>query len=154
MTWESPSPCPGALHPEFDVPSPVPYYMDMPLPFSYHQTKGRDTVMSKVVRFEVPKEVKDKKFEQEYLTAAQEVVKEQTILRLFEEGRVSTGYAAKILGLPRYQFVDLLAKSTRSIWEEVAEISGGVPDEAWQAVPADGSEQHDHYLYGAPKKES
>ena len=46
------------------------------------------------------------------------------------------------------------AKGTRSIWEEVAEISAGVPDEAWHAVPADGSEQHDHYLYGAPKKES
>src|SRR5437867_3417526 len=84
--------------------------MDMPLLFFYHQPKGRDTMMSKVVRFEVPKEVRDKKFEREYLTAAQEVLKEQTILRLFEEGRVSTGCAAKMLGLTRYQFVDLLAK--------------------------------------------
>jgi hypothetical protein len=43
------------------------------------------------------------------------------------------------------------AKGTRSIWEEVAEISTRVPDESWHDVPADGSEQHDHYLYGAPK---
>jgi predicted HTH domain antitoxin len=66
--------------------------------------------MSKAVRFEVPKEVKDKKFEQEYLTTAQQVLKEQTVLRLFEQGKVSNGYAAKMLGLSRYQFIDLLAK--------------------------------------------
>ena len=43
-------------------------------------------------------------------------------------------------------------KSERCIWEEVKEISAGIPDEAWHAVPTDGSEQHDHYLYGASKK--
>ncbi|MEP7273856.1 MAG: hypothetical protein ABI882_20315 [Acidobacteriota bacterium] len=46
------------------------------------------------------------------------------------------------------------AKSTRGIWEEVEEISTRVPDEAWHDVPSDGSQQHDHYLYGAPKKNS
>ncbi len=66
--------------------------------------------MSKVVRFEVPEEVKDKKFEQEYLITAQQVLKEQTVLRLFEQGKASAGYAARMLNLTRYQFVDLLAK--------------------------------------------
>ena len=45
-------------------------------------------------------------------------------------------------------------KSARPIWEEIAEISAQVPEEAWQNVPTDGSEQHDHYLYGAPKRKS
>jgi hypothetical protein len=39
-----------------------------------------------------------------------------------------------------------------SIWEEIDKITEGVPEEAWEGVPTDGSEQHDHYLYGAPKK--
>ena len=40
----------------------------------------------------------------------------------------------------------------KSIWEEVEAITSQVPEEAWEQVPTDGSEQHDHYLYGAPKK--
>lgn len=40
----------------------------------------------------------------------------------------------------------------KSIWEEIGEIAGQVPEEAWEQVPTDGAEQHDHYLYGAPKK--
>ena len=66
--------------------------------------------MSKVVKFAVPKEVEGTEVEEEYLSAAQQVVKEQTVLRLFEQGKVSAGYAARMLELDRYQFLDLLAK--------------------------------------------
>ena len=41
--------------------------------------------MSKVVRFEVPKEVQGTKAEREYLAAAQRVLKEQTVLRLYQD---------------------------------------------------------------------
>lgn len=44
------------------------------------------------------------------------------------------------------------ATTRKSIWEELDEIAKQVPEEEWERVPADGSEQHDHYLYGAPKK--
>ncbi|MBV9210685.1 MAG: hypothetical protein JOZ52_08655 [Acidobacteria bacterium] len=44
------------------------------------------------------------------------------------------------------------ATASNSIWEEIDEITAGVSEEAWERVPVDGSEQHDHYLYGAPKK--
>ena len=37
------------------------------------------------------------------------------------------------------------------IWEEIAEITAGVPDEVWETLPTDLSAQHDHYLYGTPK---
>ena len=40
----------------------------------------------------------------------------------------------------------------RSIWEVVDEINGGLPADTWENVPADGSINLDHYLYGAPKK--
>lgn len=40
----------------------------------------------------------------------------------------------------------------KTIWEEIREIVKDVPDEVWDRMPRDGAEQHDHYLYGAPKK--
>ena len=41
---------------------------------------------------------------------------------------------------------------SRPIWEKIVEISDGVPEEEWAKLPADGAENLDHYLYGAPKK--
>ena len=39
-----------------------------------------------------------------------------------------------------------------SIWEKIHAHSAEIPDEEWDRMPVDGSEQHDHYLYGTPKK--
>ncbi|HUK89628.1 MAG TPA: hypothetical protein VLZ81_04445 [Blastocatellia bacterium] len=39
------------------------------------------------------------------------------------------------------------------IWDEIAAISADLPDEAWADVPVDGADQHDHYLYGTPKRD-
>ena len=56
------------------------------------------------------------------------------------------------------EFIDNLGElpssklDDRPIWEVIAEISASVPDEEWAKLPADGAEQHDHYLYGSPKK--
>jgi len=44
-------------------------------------------------------------------------------------------------------------KDSRPIWEVIAEISSRVPDEEWAKLPVDGAENHDHYLYGAQKKQ-
>lgn len=40
----------------------------------------------------------------------------------------------------------------RPIWEIFAELSAQVPAEEWSKLPSDGAEQHDHYLYGVPKR--
>lgn len=40
----------------------------------------------------------------------------------------------------------------KSIVEEIAEIVKDVPDEVWEKIPKDGSINHDHYLYGTPKR--
>ena len=42
----------------------------------------------------------------------------------------------------------------KPIWEAVAEIMQDVPDEVLARLPADGADQHDHYIYGTPKKRS
>lgn len=70
----------------------------------------------------------------------------------------------KLRGLPLekqrevLEFVENLAerpaagRDDRPIWEVIREISAEVPDEEWAKLPTDGAEQHDHYLYGSPKK--
>lgn len=58
------------------------------------------------------------------------------------------------------EFIDNLGESEASrrddhpIGEVIAEISASVPDEEWAKLPTDGAEQHDHYLYGSPKRQS
>ncbi|MGA9996935.1 MAG: DUF2281 domain-containing protein [Pyrinomonadaceae bacterium] len=42
----------------------------------------------------------------------------------------------------------------KTIWEEIREISDSAPEGTWDNVPTDGSINVDHYLYGAPKKQS
>lgn len=43
-------------------------------------------------------------------------------------------------------------ENSRPIWEIAKEISESIPLEEWEKLPSDGSINHDHYLYGAPKK--
>jgi len=52
-------------------------------------------------------------------------------------------------------FVKKLArKSSRreTVWAKIDARVKRVPAEVWECLPRDGAEQHDHYLYGAPKK--
>ena len=53
-------------------------------------------------------------------------------------------------------FVEKLEQQTeqkaKTVWEEIREIMADVPDEVLERIPRDGSENLDHYLYGAPRK--
>ncbi len=40
----------------------------------------------------------------------------------------------------------------KAIWDEFEEIAASIPNEEWAKLPADGAEQHDHYIYGTPKR--
>jgi len=40
----------------------------------------------------------------------------------------------------------------KPIWERILEKSAAIPDEEWDKLPTDLAEQHDHYLYGTPKR--
>lgn len=61
------------------------------------------------VHLDVPKDVKGKA-KQDYLATAQAFLKEQTVLRMFEAGKISAGRAARLLELDRYALDELLAK--------------------------------------------
>jgi Arc/MetJ-type ribon-helix-helix transcriptional regulator len=48
--------------------------------------------------------------------------------------------------------LDAAGAAHKPIWEEIQEISARVPDEVWDALPTDLSAEHDHYIYGTPKR--
>ena len=56
---------------------------------------------------EVPDGAVDKRAEAELIRS----VKEQTTLKLYSDGRVTTGEAAEMLGLTRIEFLDLLRRT-------------------------------------------
>ena len=56
------------------------------------------------LEMEVPEEIVDQVFEEELLRD----FREQTAIRLFKEGRASSGYAAKLIGISRLEFLRLL----------------------------------------------
>jgi hypothetical protein len=67
----------------------------------------------------------------------------------------------KLRALPRRQqrevlaFVEELVQKNpprQTIWEKMDDIIASIPPEVLDELPADASENLDHYLYGAPKK--
>ena len=46
----------------------------------------------------------------------------------------------------------LPAEARKPIWERIQDITADVPDEEWEKLPTDLAEQHDHYIYGTPKR--
>jgi predicted DNA-binding protein len=47
---------------------------------------------------------------------------------------------------------DDLNAAFRPAWEQVLENMKAVPDAEFERIPADSSEQLDHYLYGTPRR--
>lgn len=72
--------------------------------------------MVKTIELTIPDEFAGTPFEQEYVATAQQVIKEQTVLRLYQEGKLSTGRGAKMLGLSMYDFIQFLGKHQVSIF--------------------------------------
>ena len=42
----------------------------------------------------------------------------------------------------------------QTVDEMIDAITADVPEDEWARLPTDGAEQHDHYLYGTPKRPS
>ena len=63
--------------------------------------------MSRLLRFEceVPDAVFDEEFPEELFV---QTLKEEAIIKLFRAERLSSGYAAKLLGITRHDFFDRL----------------------------------------------
>jgi hypothetical protein len=43
-------------------------------------------------------------------------------------------------------------RADRPVWQMVEELLKDIPVEDLECMPTDGAEQHDHYIYGTPKK--
>lgn len=71
---------------------------------------------------------------------AQGVSAEQYACRVLEEDLQASG--GENAGKP----------DNRHISEIIREIMAGVPPEEFAKLPRDGASQHDHYLYGHPKR--
>ena len=65
--------------------------------------------------------------------------------------------------LEEHQQVNLVLETTdesasgtsehKPIWEVAAELVRDIPEDVLSSVATDGAAQHDHYLYGAPKRD-
>ena len=47
---------------------------------------------------------------------------------------------------------ELPQTNDRPIWEIFEDFANGIPEEVLAKLPTDGAEQHDHYIYGTPKR--
>jgi hypothetical protein len=71
---------------------------------------------------------------------------------------VSDKIANKIRYMAREQqeqvlaYVESLLPPPKTMLEIVKDIQESIPQDVLDKLPTDGAENHDHYLYGAPKK--
>jgi predicted HTH domain antitoxin len=81
--------------------------------------------MSKVAfEIEVPNMLRGTPLEDKFVEAARQIIQEQTVIRLFEQGEVSSGYAASLLGVTKHDFIQLLSKNNVPFFN--------FTDEEWQ----------------------
>lgn len=78
-------------------------------------------------------------------TKLQQAIQEQ--VRILSEGEMRE--VLKFMQNLRQEKELRTAKPISTIFEE---LSGELPLDEWKKLPPDGAENHDHYLYGAPKK--
>ena len=45
-----------------------------------------------------------------------------------------------------------VSEGQRPIWEVLTERMKNLPPEVFERLPKDGASEHDHYLYGSPKR--
>jgi hypothetical protein len=59
------------------------------------------------------------------------------------------GNATKVV---REQPARRRAPRLKPIWKVIDEIMSSVPEEDLATLPRDGAAEHDHYIYGTPKR--
>ena len=72
---------------------------------------------------------------------AQGVSAEQYVQRMVDRDLEEPARSAAAPAVPR-----------RHISEVIREIMSDVPPEIFESLPGDGASEHDHYIYGTPKR--
>ena len=102
-------------------------------------------------------------FQITYKEQADQVMAEAALLDLVRRGEISRERAAAIMGIELADQAAIMAQHglaetipvphpRRPIEEVLEELAAEVPDEEWEKLPADLTDQLDHYLYGTPKR--
>ncbi len=82
------------------------------------------------------------------------------ILELPDRKEAALKAKAQALGLSAEQYIQDIVerdleeadRDSRSVWDVFAESRKRVPPEEFAQLPRDGADEHDHYLYGHPKR--
>ena len=78
-------------------------------------------------------------------------------IELTEEQTAALEAKAQAVGVSAEEFArQVLARdleAEKPVWEIIADIMKDVPPEVMATLPKDGASQHDHYIYGWPKRE-
>ena len=86
--------------------------------------------MSKLsIEIDVPEDVNSKELEAKFAATASRLILEQTVLRLYRDGEISTGTGAHLLGMSVQDFIRFLSQHHTSIFhyeggELEAELKG------------------------------
>ena len=72
---------------------------------------------------------------------AQGVSAEQYVQQMVDRDLEEPARSAAVPAVPR-----------RHISEVIREIMSDVPPEVFESLPRDGASEHDHYIYGTPKR--
>jgi hypothetical protein len=84
-----------------------------------------------------------------------------TVIELSDEQAAALNARATAAGLTLEAWLQKLAsqqgrpqRQHRHIADEICESMQDVPAEVMASMPTDGASQHDHYIYGWPKKDA
>ncbi len=58
----------------------------------------------------------------------------------------------EVLGFLMFTKNTRYTQPQKPIWQVVQELMADVPPEILDQLPTDGASQHDHYIYGTPKR--
>jgi plasmid stability protein len=81
------------------------------------------------------------------------------ILELPDSKEAALNARAKALGVSAEQYAEQvltreLEEKSEPFWKAFTRQIEELPDTAFEHLPIDGASEHDHYLYGSPKRNS
>jgi Arc/MetJ-type ribon-helix-helix transcriptional regulator len=88
------------------------------------------------------------------MTVQLQPAQEEALNRLVARGEYASAAEAVAAAVERLlaERPPALGAERRPIWEVIEEIRSRYPADAFDDLPEDGAEQHDHYIYGLPKR--
>jgi plasmid stability protein len=80
------------------------------------------------------------------------------IIHLPDEQEAALKEKAQLQGLSAEEFAQqvlvhgLQASASEPFWKALTRRMHSLPDEVFEHLPTDGASEHDHYLYGSPRR--